>query len=155
MEVNTMRTLRKPIIIKSLIILVIFCLSVKYMDTQAQTPPDDRSVTVHLLNQQQRTGELLQQRIIQAVEGHRSSEAAHQGISEISTLSELYVNPISTTENWQYGTAAVPIPTGEHGTPDSYLYLARKSNGDWSVAMEFTPQFYEWVTLTPPEIMSD
>ncbi|MBC8100910.1 MAG: hypothetical protein H7Y11_15830, partial [Armatimonadetes bacterium] len=51
---------------------------------------------------------------------------------------------------WAFGMAVVKAPVGVHGEPDLRLFIAqRDAAGVWTVALQYTAQFYEWTEQIP------
>lgn len=67
---------------------------------------------------------------------------------------DIVTSDIVIHRNWAFGMIVARPPAHIHGTPDLRLFMARRVDGGWQVALEYTPQFYEWVSQSPSALMS-
>ncbi|WP_394620091.1 M23 family metallopeptidase [Lentzea sp. JNUCC 0626] len=65
------------------------------------------------------------------------------------------VEPITAKASWAFGTTTVPVARGEHGAPDTALFVATKEKRGWQVALEGTDQFTDLVARAPADVVSD
>ncbi|MFD6162509.1 peptidoglycan DD-metalloendopeptidase family protein [Nocardia sp. NPDC060256] len=65
------------------------------------------------------------------------------------------IDRIRSDGEWVFGAATVPQDTESEETPKSTLYVAKLDDeGDWSVALEGTPEFGSMVSEAPESVVS-
>jgi LasA protease len=66
---------------------------------------------------------------------------------------EIVTSDLQIMGDWAFGMVVTKAPRDEHGEPDLRLFLGRRINGAWSVALELSPTFYEWLIEAPAELV--
>jgi hypothetical protein len=64
-----------------------------------------------------------------------------------------FVDPLRQDGSWEFGTAAIGVPAGVAAMPETALFLARASGGNWNVALDGTSAFAQMLLQAPSGLM--
>lgn len=64
-----------------------------------------------------------------------------------------FVDLLRHDGSWEFGTAAIGVPAGVAAMPETALFLARESGGDWHVTLDGSSAFAQMLLQAPPDLM--
>jgi LasA protease len=81
------------------------------------------------------------------------SAVVNENMANTRDMGEVVASDIRVSGAWAYGMVVTKVPESVHGTPEIRVFVARHDGVNWQVALEYTPEFGEWLAQAPSDLM--